>query len=113
MTTSRELNSFSKFLGFPYKECVSKNNFKIDKKPIYYQIINLNEKTHWVLFIKIDNICYYYDSFGAPPFELLKFQVKLKNYVLYYNIKQYQQLNEITCGEWCFYELLKNSLSIL
>lgn len=107
MTTADEINSFSNFIGISYIECVSKNNFKIDKKTIYYQIINLNEKTHWVLFIKIDNICYYYDSFGAPPFESLKLQTKLKKCDLYYNIKQYQRLDEITCGEWCFFELFR------
>lgn len=111
MTTSEELDYFCekylRFEGIECLKCVSKDNFYIDKKiPIYYQIINLDYNTHWVLFFKINRICYYFDSFGQPPFSKLIDELK-EDYRLFYNIKQFQKITEINCGERCLHQIIR------
>lgn len=67
-------------------------------------IVNLdsseNQGTHWVAYVKDNNYCEYFNSFGdlKPPLELINY---LKNYNISYNYNTYQQVNTVNCGHLC------------
>jgi hypothetical protein len=76
-------------------------------------ILNLDNSkqrgTHWVAYIKQNNIVTYFDSFGAlkPPQELVNY---LGNKVkIYYNYEKFQNYSQINCGHLCLQFLYKNS----
>ena len=62
--------------------------------------------THWVcLFIK-NKICYYFDSYGfPPPLEVEKYLHEFDK--RYYNSFEIQKENQVICGHFCVYVLLK------
>jgi len=65
-----------------------------------------NNGTHWTsLFIK-DGLCCYFDSFGFPP------PLEVEEYIRkfdkrYYNSFEIQKGNQVICGHFCIYMLLK------
>lgn len=67
-------------------------------------IVNLdnsrNEGTHWVAYVKLNNYCEYFDSYGdlKPPLELLKY---FNNCQIYYNYTRHQEFNTVNCGHLC------------
>ena len=62
--------------------------------------ISTNSGTHWVAYVKKDNIIRYYDSFGvSPPSELLRYWGR-KCTVLA-NHEQDQRLDQVICGHLC------------
>lgn len=73
-------------------------------KPIESGIVNLDNYksngTHWVAYVKINNYCEYFDSFGdlKPPNELVKYLGKCN---IYYNYVQYQTFDSVNCGHLC------------
>lgn len=79
---------------------------KLPKKPkkVECAIVNLdssdNEGTHWVAYVKVNNYCEYFDSFGnlKPPLELVKY---MKNNLINYNYDQYQSFDTVNCGHLC------------
>lgn len=79
---------------------------KLPKKPkqIECGIVNLdsykNTGTHWVAYVKLNDYCEYFDSFGdlKPPLELSKYLNKRK---IFYNYQNYQNFNSIRCGHLC------------
>lgn len=95
---------------------------RLPKKPkqIECAVLNLdsceNNGTHWVAYIKIDEYCEYFDSFGdlKPPLELVEY---LKQCKICYNYNNYQSFNTVNCGHLCleylesfwdeFYESIK------
>lgn len=78
-------------------------------KQIECGIVNLdnstNKGTHWVAYVKLNNYCEYFDSYGnlKPPLELLKY---LKRCNLFYNYNRFQNFNAINCGHLCLEYLL-------
>lgn len=57
--------------------------------------------THWTALVKVNNIAWYFDSFGKllPPLEVKKY---LGNKVkIFYNYKNYQKFNTFICGQLC------------
>ena len=78
-------------------------------------ILNLdhssNTGTHWTcVFIKT-GVCYYFDSFGFPP------PLEVKDYLhkfdkRYYNSFEIQKRNQVICGHFCIYILIKLSNNI-
>lgn len=75
-------------------------------------ILNLDSNehrgTHWVAYIKRNNVVTYFDSFGAlkPPQELINYLgQKIK---IYYNYGKFQNYNQINCGHLCLKFLYKN-----
>lgn len=79
---------------------------KLPKKPkrIECAIINLdsykNEGTHWVAYVKLNDYCEYFDSFGdlKPPLELCEY---MKNIKIVYNYINYQSYDTVNCGHLC------------
>lgn len=79
---------------------------KLPKKPraIECSIVNLdnseNPGTHWVAFVKLNNYCEYFDSYGdlKPPLELSNY---LSRFIIFYNYTNYQKFNTINCGHLC------------
>lgn len=76
-------------------------------------IINLDESknrgTHWVAYMKNDNIVRYFDSFGnlKPPRELVT-HFGNDGVKIIYNNESYQTFNQINCGHLCLRFLYNN-----
>lgn len=76
-------------------------------------VINLDDTngdgTHWCAYHKIDNICFYFDSFGnlKPPLEFIKYMGSESK--IFYNYKQYQYYNTYNCGHLCLQFLYEMS----
>jgi hypothetical protein len=78
-------------------------------------IINLdhssNNGTHWTCLFIENGVCYYFDSFGfPPPVEVEKYLHDLDK--RYYNSFEIQKGNQVICGHFCIYMLLKLSNGI-
>lgn len=77
-------------------------------------VVNLdsskNNGTHWVAYIKKNNVVEYFDSFGnlKPPKELVKY-LGGKKVEIFYNNNQYQNYDQINCGHLCLKFLLQHS----
>lgn len=100
-----ELNHIAKVLNIPNFRGV----FMIDNLPKYPEkheraVVNLQTGSqpgsHWVCYIKKDNIVKYFDSFGnlKPPPQLLDYFKGLK---ITYNRRRYQKWNTTVCGHLC------------
>lgn len=79
-------------------------------------IINLDKTTglgtHWVCYKIINNIVYYFDSFGnlPPPHELQVYFKKASK--VFYNVNRVQEWNTDVCGHLCL-EFLADDISSL
>lgn len=79
-------------------------------KQIECGIVNLdnykNVGTHWVAYVRVNNYCEYFDSFGdlKPPTELVKYFGQCD---VYYNYVKYQNYDTVNCGHLCL-EFLNN-----
>lgn len=62
-------------------------------------VINLDNGTHWVAYIKNKNIVKYFDSFGnlRPPIEVVKYLGEN----IQYNYNNCQNFNTFICGHLC------------
>lgn len=100
-----ELKQLIKKLKLNKTEIMPKDYINNDIKDGQY-IINLDNHngpgTHWVGFIKNNNIIYYFDSFGLiPPINI----VKINNKMIYYNTYNIQDINEKSCGYYVLFFL--------
>lgn len=95
-----------------------RNVFMRDTLPQYPRknecgIVNLdsnkNHGSHWVAYIKSNNIVDYFDSFGnlKPPKELVKYFGK--GVKILYNNDRYQNFNQSNCGHLCLEFLYSNN----
>ena len=60
--------------------------------------------THWVCWMKFNNLELYFDSYGLPPPDEL---VKYLKSPIYYNSNQVQPDGQVFCGHLCLYVLKK------
>lgn len=87
-----------------------RDNLPRQPKLIECAIVNLdshkNEGTHWVAYVKLNDYCEYFNSYGdlKPPIELIKYW-NCKN--IFYNYNNYQRFNTVNCGHLCL-KYLKN-----
>lgn len=87
-----------------------RNRLPKRSKHIECGILNLddykNQGTHWVAYVKDNNYCNYFDSFGdlKPPLELIKY---LNHRNIHYNYTKYQNYDTVNCGHLCL-KYLKN-----
>lgn len=91
--------------GIPYFRGVyMKDHLPSKPKRLECGIVNLddlkNPGTHWVAYVKINNFCQYYDSFGnlKPPLQLLSYMNKCS---IFYNYTRHQKFNSVICGHLC------------
>ena len=57
--------------------------------------------THWICTLSDNNDCVYFDSFGQPPpLQIIKF-ISQTHDCYYYNNRQLQNLDAVSCGKWC------------
>ena len=94
---SEECNNIKDFRGVYLRDNLPKYPLKTE-----IGILNLdsetNSGTHWTLYYKNKEKCFYFDSFGhRPPKELLNY---LKNDI-WYSTFQLQELNTKYCGHIC------------
>ena len=73
-------------------------------------ILNLdhsrNNGTHWTCVFIENGVCYYFDSFGfSPPIEVEEYLRKFDK--RYYNSFEIQKGNQVICGHFCIYMLIK------
>lgn len=91
--------------------------FMIDNIPKYpnkYEsaILNLEpsseEGSHWVCYVKKNNVVNYFDSFGnlRPPPQLVRYMSGSK---IFYNRDRYQKWNTPFCGHLCLQYLMEKS----
>lgn len=79
-------------------------------------IVNLDNTTgpgtHWVCYKKLNDIVYYFDSFGnlPPPQELQKYFSCSKK--ILYNNDSLQSYDSVVCGHLCL-EFLATSVSMI
>ena len=74
-------------------------------------ILNLDDKdgngTHWTCVSVKNGVCYYFDSFWfPPPIEVEEYLSKVSK--RYYNSFEIQKRNQVICGHFCIYVLLKS-----
>jgi len=90
---------------------------EIPLKDLEIGVINLDDESstgsHWTCYIKCNNTCDYFDSFGnlSPP---LEFMAYMKDIKIHYNYKKYQEIddNSIVCGHLCLLWLYKKYVLI-
>lgn len=82
----------------------SKDDYEEIEKTIYFRIVNLG--THRVMYFKCYSTVYYFDSYGAPPYQKLIDYCKKKELLLFYNNKKFQD-DDWSCGYWCLKEVLE------
>lgn len=102
LTTDFQLKDIAKKLKINLKTVGFAENFKYLGDGAY--IINLGYDTgsHWTcLFIEKDD-CFYFDSFAAPPEDVLinKLKGHCKN-LIYNDYFQFQDISEQLCGIYC------------
>ena len=107
--------NYAKCLHIPYFRGV----YMRDKLPTSMwknesAIVNLDDSygpgTHWVCYKKIQDVVYYFDSFGniPPPRELMKYFNKTSK--VFYNESREQPANSSICGHLCL-EFLRQPVS--
>lgn len=76
-------------------------------------VINLDDSsgvgTHWVAYVKKDEDCEYFDSYGnlRPPQEFIDYISKgVSNISIKYNYNNVQNKNSYNCGHLCLRFLL-------
>ena len=77
----------------------------LDRRHKFY-MINLDSKsgpgTHWTCCFNCrPDTVYYFDSFGAPPPEMLLSEMKQTGKEIHFNGIQIQNLSSIMCGYYC------------
>lgn len=102
LTTDFQLKDIAKKLKINLKYVGFAENFEHLGNGAY--IINLGDDTgsHWSsLFIEKDD-CFYFDSFCAPPEDILinKLKGHCKN-LIYNDYFQFQNIDELLCGVYC------------
>ena len=95
------------------------NKIKEYQRPLAI-VVNLDPSymsgSHWiVLFITVDNIGYYFDSFGLPFINEYILDFFRNNLVsnIYYNTNSIQSIKSASCGSFCvlFVRMLCNKFS--
>jgi len=78
-------------------------------------IINIdhsgNPGTHWTSLFVNNGSCFYFDPFGLrPPHEIVQYMDNKPDVVdRYFNTFPIQSPDEVTCGHYCIYMLIKLS----
>ena len=71
--------------------------------PLKYEsaIVNLDDRTHWVAYKKINNQVIYFDSLGnlQPPVDLIKYLAV--GSTVKQNHENYQDYDTVICGNLC------------
>jgi hypothetical protein len=94
--------TFAKYKN--YGGCFSKNQLgKLQNK---FYILNMEDSnvgsgTHWICVHNSGKQCIYYDSFGAPPPQIILKRMLATKKDIKYNCLQIQDLNSIMCGYYC------------
>lgn len=104
--TNYDLMKYVKMLGIPYFRGIYMRD-NLPKKPRKIECWILNHDiakssgTHWTALVKINNMAWYFDSFGRL---LLPLEVKIyltEKVKILYNYKNYQKFGSFICGQLC------------
>ena len=111
MINNFDLEKIAKFYKLPLVSICMKDELPTKPKEGCY-IVNMQSSTdgsgsHWVSLFFWKNICYYFDSFGAPcPVEIINFIKKKKGSHLLFNNFIIQDLKSSNCGYFALAFLL-------
>lgn len=115
-TTAEDLIRLANDIGLNDKLYVTlKNKIPPNAKNV---ILNLSSDahngTHWTALRQTPISFIYFDSFGVTPPESVIQLAKKKGKKLYYNLDEYQHINEGFCGEYSLLFLwsLENNIDI-
>lgn len=81
-----------------------RDTLPLKPRKIECAVLNLdssdNPGTHWVAYVKQNDYCEYFDSFGnlKPPLELIRY---LRYICINYNYIQHQKFGTNNCGHLC------------
>lgn len=104
LTTDFQLKDIAKKLKINLKYIGFAENFKYLGDGAY--IINLGDNdiggSHWTSLLIEKDDCFYFDSFAAPPEDILinKLKGHCKN-LIYNDYFQFQGIDELLCGVYC------------
>lgn len=84
---------------------IAKNELPKKIKNIEYRVINLDDSggsgTHWVCYVNDSRNCFYFDSFGMAPPDIVVKYLNTAHRELFYNSSQIQHHDSILCGYYC------------
>ena len=104
-----DLLDWCRYLNIPINNVLSRNQTVPHGHKLALFIYNLEPSymkgSHWCATYVKNNVIYYFDSFGLPPFQELLNHAKRKNLTLLHQDKQSQNLYSTTCGYFCLYFL--------
>lgn len=84
---------------------VAKDRLPKRIKNIEYRVINLDDNsgsgTHWTAYVNDSKNCFYFDSFGMAPPDIVVNYLKKAHRPIYYNSSQIQHHDSIMCGFYC------------
>ncbi len=102
-TSNIELLNIARNKGITNLKVIMKDEFNI--VPDTFYIINLqssdNAGTHWTFCYCGYNICFYMDSYGAVPPEIIQNKLKRKYGEIHYSAYVIQDLKSQMCGYYC------------
>lgn len=109
-----DINKFANLYLHHFRGVFMRNDLPTKYKSVECGVINLDDKdgngTHWCAYYKINNKCYYFDSFGnlKPPHEFINYLGS--KCLIFYNYGRYQDYDTFNCGHLCLqflYEMSK------
>lgn len=88
------------------------NNINLNKKGNYILNLDKSQKggTHWTALIIKNSGFYYFDAFGFRAPLLIETFCKKNKIPLFFNLSQFQQIDEQICGFYCclFFYITQN-----
>jgi hypothetical protein len=109
--SSDDLYTFAEKLGIKHFDVVMHTDLENSKAKDHENlIINLDhgeEGTHWVAFVNNPSLryCFYFDSYGVVPSEIVRDYSFTTNKALYYSDSMYQHLKSVLCGWYSLFML--------
>ena len=104
-----DLLDWCRYLNIPINNVLSRDQTVPHGHKLALFIYNLEPSymkgSHWCATYVKNNVIYYFDSFGLPPFQELLNHAKRKNLTLLHQDKQLQNISTSTCGYYTIYFL--------
>lgn len=83
---------------------------RVKESAIINYDLSYKNGTHWAAYRKIENLVYFFDSYGLPPPD--EFKEYCKGCVIFYNTQRFQKENATNCGQLSL-KFLKNEIKPL
>jgi hypothetical protein len=109
-TTNLDLIRLAKLNDIQLDAVLYKDHLHLLPNDVKYIILNMSDSdhrgTHWMALALLDDMAYYFDSFGMPPPQsVIQFCSERKIKSIYYNTIELQHINSGGCGEYSLWFL--------